>query len=515
VKTASTLGQKEAYHVKKKSSLASIHDQRIAYRLTLSFALMGIIPILLSTYIIATIWLPDLNVWTQVGLLLSFSLVISILGYLLSRTIVYTILKTSEVAKEIADGNLSKRIEIHNERSEINSLVESFNKITGQLERKIKDVQASEEKFKHLVNNVPDLLYYLQPDGTISSLNDEVKDLLGFEKEELLGQPISTIVHPEDYDKYEPVLKERRSDERRLTRNLHIRLRTKSNSYKVFEINSRGIYSEGGSSIFAGTEALARDITAQLAIESEREEFFYMLTHDIKNPVSAILFIIYMMKDGTIPPAKFSEYYEKIEYACNGIANLVEDFLEFKKLERRRAVMNFQKFNMTALVKNIVATYQAEAEAKGKNLSLTARVTQSPVLAVADERYFARAVENLITNAIKFAQRDIEIALTKTTELITISVRDDGPGVPESEKEHIFQLFHRSPGSRMTKGIGIGLASAEKIVHAHRGVLRVQSEPGPGCSFIITIPVNLVESSPEPATDTSEPKTNQLLRSVQ
>jgi PAS domain S-box-containing protein len=472
----------------KKFFFGNIYEERIAYRLTLSFALMGIIPMLLSTYIIATLWLPSLNVWTQVGLLLAFSLLISLLGYLLSRTIVRTILKTSEAAKEIADGNLSKRIEIHNERSEITTLVDSFNRITAQLEQKIKDVQSSEEKYKHLVDNVPDLLYYLEPSGVISSMNEEVRDLLGYDAQELAGKPFSDIVHPEDYVKYESKLLERRSDERRLTKGLRIRLRMKTGEFRVFEINSRGTYDHQNN--FLGTEGLARDITAQLALETEREEFLYMLTHDIKNPVSAIVFIVSMMRDGTIAPEKFLEYYERIDKACNGITTLVQEFLEFKKLERGHTELDIRRLNMPALLKNIVQTYQPEARAKGKDLRFTVE-EEGGVFALVDEKYFPRAVENLVTNAIKFAQSRIDVEMKSGEAYLNILVRDDGPGVPEEEKEHIFKLFHRAPGARMVKGIGIGLASAEKIVRAHGGRLYVDTSNGAGCTFVIMIPKDL------------------------
>jgi len=491
----------------KKYFFTSVYDERIAYRLTLSFALMGIIPMLLTTYIISTLWLPALNVWAQVGLVLSFSLAVSLFGYFLSRTIVRTILKTSEIAKEIADGNLSKRIEIRNQHAEITLLADSFNRITAQLEQKIQDVQASEEKYRHLVDNVPDLLYYLEPGGTISSLNDEATELLGYQKQELLGQPISLLVHQDDYAQYEPVLRERRTDKRRLTRGLRIRLKTKKGDLKFFEVNSRGIYSPTGS--FLGTEALARDITAQVALETEREEFLYMLTHDIKNPISAILFIVYMMKDGTIPPDKYHDYYGKIEQACNGITGLVADFLEIKKFERGHAILNPQKVNMTSLLKNLVLTYQAEAHGRGKKLSLVTPIgdAKEAVFSPVDERYFPRAVENLITNAIKFAAASIEVGFAVDQNWLSISVRDDGPGIPEEEKEHIFKLFHSAPGSRIAKGIGVGLASAEKIVRAHGGTLTVQSASGKGCTFVITTPQNCLTNGTRcvPAEETLLP----------
>jgi PAS domain S-box-containing protein len=487
---------------KEKTFFSNILDERIAYRLVLSFALMSIIPMLLTTYIITTIWLPDLGVWTQVSVFLLLSVGVAILGFLLSRTVVITILKTSELAKEIAEGDLSKRLEIRNERSEMSMLVHSFNQITNQLEQKIKDLQVSEEKFRHLVENVPDLLYYLDPDGRVASVNEEVTELLGYAKEDLLDKPLSSIVHPEDYGNYERVLRERRADESRLTKGVRVRLRAKDDNYHTFEINSRGIYR---GSNYIGTEGLARDITAQLAFESEREEFLHMLTHDIKNPLSAILFTVYMLRDGTIPSDKHPEYYEKIERACNAVIGLVEDFLEYKKFEIGKARLEVRKVDLMALLRNIARTYGPQASAKGRLLTITGANGESVpkgegMVVEVDEKYFTRAVENLVTNAIKFAETRIEIGVAEADdEWVTLFVRDDGPGVAETDQDDIFKLFHTLPGSRMKKGIGVGLASAHKMVTAHGGRLWVDSTPGGGCSFLISIPRN--SRSLAPATE--------------
>jgi len=474
-----------------KGFFSDILEERIAYRLILSFALMSIIPMLLTVYMIVTIWLPDLALSAQISVLVLLGLSVSILGFLLSRTVVYTVLKTSQAAKEIADGNLSKRLEIRNERSELGLLAQSFNEITGRLEQKVKELETSEEKFRRLVENVPDLLYYLDPDGNITSVNEEVTELLGYEKEELLNRPFTMIVDENDYMQYERVLRERRADESRLTKGLRIGLKRKDGAFRPFEINSRGIYDKDDN--FIGTEGLARDITVQLALESEREEFLYMLTHDIKNPVSAVLFIIYMLRDGTIPPDKHPDYYEKVEQACNGVLRLVEDFLEFKKFDRSDVYLDTRRMNIYRMLESITRTYGSEAEAKGKTITIGGRqpekaAADNTVILEIDEKYFQRVLENLLTNAIKFAHSRIDISVAENADGVTICVHDDGPGVSEMEKEKIFKLFHSSSGPRMKKGIGVGLASAYKIVEAHGGHLRVDSQSGDGCSFLVDIP---------------------------
>ncbi len=490
-----------------KKLFSHILDERITYRLVLSFALMSVIPMLLTTYMIVTMWLPDLALWVQISVLLLLGLSVSTLGYLLSRTVVYTILKTSREAKQIAEGDLSKRLEIRNEQSEMNMLVQSFNQITTQLEEKIQDLKLSEEKYRHLVENVPDLLYYLDPEGNISSVNEEVSQLLGYDKEELLGKPFSAIVHDDDYRRYQRILRERRTDEQRLTKGLRIRLRAKNGCFHIFEINSRGIYAENDD--FRGTEGLARDITAQLALETEREELLYMLTHDIKNPVSAILFIVYMMRDGTIPSSKYAEYYDKIETACNGVVRLVEDFLEYKKLEYGSMTLDSRKINVFNVLYETVRTYGSEAHVKGKTLTIDGMEPEQAVegkilIAEVDEKYFQRVIGNLVTNAIKFAKKSVDMGLRTQGENVLFHIRDDGPGVPDKEKQDIFNLFHTRSGSRIRKGIGVGLASAQKIVQAHGGHLWVESDNGGGCSFFVSIPLSLNPKEP-PVRNVSKP----------
>jgi len=485
----------------KKSIFSSITDERIAYRLILSFGLMGIIPMLLTIYLVVVVWLPDLNKWTQITVILLLSLSATILGFLLSRNIVYTILETSKTAMRIAQGDLSERIEIGGEGSEINQLAESFNQITSRLEQKITELETSEEKFRHLIDNVPDLLYYLDPDGNITSVNDEVTELLGYEKTDLLDRPFSQFVNPEDYSEYESVLLERRMDQSRLVKGLRIRFKDKDGEYKAFEVNSRGIYKQDGS--FVGTEGLARDIAAQLAMETEREEFLYMLTHDIKNPISAILFIIYMMRDGTISANKFNEYYDKIENACNGVVRLVEDFLEYKKFELGIVNIEKVKVNLHRMLLDIAATYSSEAATKGKLITINGEncdynSSNGGIVMEVDERYIQRVIENLVTNAIKFAETRIDISCAETQEAVTLCVRDDGPGISEKEKDNIFNLFHTSAGARTAKGIGVGLASVQKIVHAHGGLLSIEQDKDCGCLFKIRLPKNLADSKAGP-----------------
>jgi signal transduction histidine kinase len=200
-----------------------------------------------------------------------------------------------------------------------------------------------------------------------------------------------------------------------------------------------------------------------------------------------------MMRDGTIASDTYPEYYDKIEKACNGAVRLVEDFLEYKKLQIGGVTLKKTRVNLNRLVVDIARTYDSKARAQDKRItihggsSMTLRDAR-PIHVLADPTYLQRAVENLVTNAIKFAGTTVDMTCTETQDGITLMVRDDGPGVSEDEKEDIFKIFHTSAGNRTAKGIGVGLASVRTIVQAHGGKISVERGEKGGCAFKIALP---------------------------
>jgi two-component system sensor histidine kinase RstB len=173
----------------------------------------------------------------------------------------------------------------------------------------------------------------------------------------------------------------------------------------------------------------------------------------------------------------------------------VEDFLEYKKFELGVVALEPESVNLYRLISDIARTFRAEAEANGKSITINGQDSESSpasekVMLQVDDRYLQRVIENLVSNAIKFAQSSIDISCVKTEHGVRLAVNDDGPGISNEEKEKIFNLFHTSAGSRTSKGIGVGLASVKKIINAHGGVLTVGQENNSGCSFKIDLPRN-------------------------
>ena len=101
-------------------------------------------------------------------------------------------------------------------------------------------------------------------------------------------------------------------------------------------------------------------------------------------------------------------------------------------------------------------------------------------------------MENLVTNALKFAETHVDLCFSENEDGVTLSVTDDGLGISEKEEENVFKLFHTSAGSRTVKGIGVGLASAYRIVQAHGGRLWIDNKREHGCTFWVSIPRNPV-----------------------
>ncbi|HSS98900.1 MAG TPA: ATP-binding protein, partial [Terriglobales bacterium] len=130
------------------------------------------------------------------------------------------------------------------------------------------------------------------------------------------------------------------------------------------------------------------------------------------------------------------------------------------------------------------------------NLDIHLHADTSEVLVQADPKRIGQVIENLVSNAVKYAPTSpLEITLKKSGDQLIISVRDCGPGIPAEFARQIFKRFYRAPGAKdQVRGSGLGLYICEQIVHAHGGEIRVESSVGKGAEFIVALPYQAVST---------------------
>jgi signal transduction histidine kinase len=214
-------------------------------------------------------------------------------------------------------------------------------------------------------------------------------------------------------------------------------------------------------------------------------------------------------------PARRQEYYRFIVQECRRLSAMIENVLDFSRIEQGRKQYELEPTDLQALVQQTVKLLEPYAAERQVTLSLTRPVDWAPTSGASpqpsvDGQAIQQALVNLIDNAVKHSPSggDVRIGLKFIPVVgeagdesvhrgtLQLWVEDDGPGIPAAEHERIFERFYRlgSELNRETAGVGIGLSIVKHIVDAHQGRVIVTSEVGKGSRFTIEIPADQQES---------------------
>ena len=231
-------------------------------------------------------------------------------------------------------------------------------------------------------------------------------------------------------------------------------------------------------------------------LNTMKSNFVSSVSHELRAPIASVRLLAESLERGKISePAKQNEYFRFIGQECRRLSALIENVLDFSRIEQGRKQYEFEPTDLSALVDQTVTLMQPYAEERGVTLKCEVRSVKCEV--EMDGRAIQQALVNLIDNAIKHSPKDavVTVALERSTlnsqlSTLNLSVSDSGPGIPASEHEKIFERFYRlgSELRRETQGVGIGLSIVKHVVEAHGGRVRVESEVGKGSRFTIELP---------------------------
>ena len=242
--------------------------------------------------------------------------------------------------------------------------------------------------------------------------------------------------------------------------------------------------------------AVNRELDAKAhALEEKQEElrtFVYTVTHDLKSPLSAILLTadLLLQREGKALGAESREDLERIVRLAGGTEDMIRDLLEMFRITSQPETPTWVALD--TLVEGALETLRPQLSAKGVRVEVGGlpKVWGEP-------RKLARVVTNLLSNALKYvpARRGtVEVSGVSENGAVSLSVRDNGIGIPAPYHRGIFELFGRVPGQEqvvdgeVVSGTGVGLAIVKRIVEAHGGMVTVESEPGVGSRFTVRLP---------------------------
>jgi two-component system phosphate regulon sensor histidine kinase PhoR len=242
------------------------------------------------------------------------------------------------------------------------------------------------------------------------------------------------------------------------------------------------------------------DITKQKRLESVRRDFVANVSHELRTPLSVIKGYIETLVDGPDMPIEDRErFLRTIQRHTERLNSLLEDLLALSRLESINPELHREPTSLSTLITGLVDDYRARPSSAGHNLNFALDPAVSELLI--DPLKITQVFENLLENALKYAPRGsrIDISTRLHANEVEICVRDNGPGIPETDLPHIFERFYRvdKGRSREKGGTGLGLSIVKGIVTRLGGTTGFCDAPGGGTIFHVALPAwrNSAEAS--------------------
>ncbi|MGE5680539.1 MAG: ATP-binding protein [Bacillota bacterium] len=415
------------------------------------------------------------------------------------------------------------RIKIHEKLLKKWILRETFisdKLLEPDLEKMRDDLAHSEEKFQLLIETANDLIFNLDYYGYFLTVNNYGALALGYKPGEMTGRHFLEFVDDENKTEIAMAFQQILMSDKVIS--FEVAFRDKFGKKIVFEIQGRPTKVKDA---ISGLLGIGRDITQRrideeklrelnsklieanrlVSIERDRarqqvsvleelnrlkNEFISNISHELRTPLASIVgFSETIISDPEMPKEMVLEFSSIIMNEGKRLAKLINDVLDFAKMEAGEVAVFKAEFDVVQLLNEIIQSFGETASEKG--ITITADIPVVNISLNADRERIGQVYQHLISNAIKFTNPGgrITIIAENFTKEFEVIVSDTGMGIPEKDLPNIFQKFYKAsrPGTQIP-GIGIGLGLVKQIVDLHKGLITVQSELNKGTTFIVKLP---------------------------
>ncbi len=370
------------------------------------------------------------------------------------------------------------RVRLTDLGGQIQSLESQITDLESQRERDQKDARARQEAiFDRMVEGV----LILSAEGRVRFVNAAVESLFGVTQDVRNKTLIEAIRSHE----LQEMVAQTRAEGHVTGHELMLGSASESRYFSVNAATFRESESE------SGVIVIFHDLTRIKQLESGRKEFVANVSHELRTPLSMIKGYVETLLAGSVEdPAMESRFLQKIEKHSDRLTYLIEDLLALSQLESNQISISQVEINLADLVNRVFDDLLDRAA----NRSVSLVMDMDPKLMVwVDSDRVQQVLQNLVDNGIKYGKPEGSVSVTAGRSddgHVVVRVSDDGPGIPEAAREHVFERFFRvdKARSREQGGTGLGLAIVKHIVQAHGGRVWFEAAEPSGAVFAFTLP---------------------------
>lgn len=407
---------------------------------------------------------------------LVIGLLISVLfSYLLSKTLVGPIEKVTEGAERLAGGDFGNKLPVESP-DEIGILTGTFNHMADVLQDSLNAVENERNKLDTLFLHMTDGVVAFDHDGTLIHCNPAATQLLQ------RSVPKETV-YDELFGSVYP-----------LTQILALQRPNYADAEMMAGDKTLEVYFAPFSDrASGGVLVVLHDETEHHRSEERRKEFVANVSHELRTPLTNVRSYAETLRDsgGDIPQDTADSFLDIIINETDRMTHIVQDLLTLSRLDAGNTEMTCTRFEFGEAISSVVRANALEAKRRGHELKL--EPAQPLPLIYGDRQRLEQVMMNILGNAIKYTPDGGHILVTAGTagEHVWMEVSDDGIGIPEKDREHIFDRFYRvdKARSRESGGTGLGLSIAKEIVERHHGTIRLARHEGPGTTVRLTLPI--------------------------
>ena len=338
-----------------------------------------------------------------------------------------------------------------------------------------------------VIASLPVALFVVDAEYKIVEFNPAAELITGRKRSQVVGRSCSEVFSSSLCELYCPLHESEKTGEPCLGREAVIRLGDEEELPIIF--SSRAVQDDSGRFIF-GIEVF-RDATDVRQLEAHKRNLISLFTHDLKAPVAITGGFVDRLLQGKAGPLneKQTSYLQTIHKEISRLEQYILSFLDIARIESGQIELQLEPWDPGPLLREIVTGFEVQAAKKQIKLHLELPPLSGRI--PIDKLQISRVVSNLLDNAIKYSEENsiVQLRVQEDQDLLTLEIRDQGPGVSIADQAHIFDHFFRIDDKRRAvQGTGLGLAAVKAIVEAHSGRVWMRSTPGKGSSFFVSLP---------------------------